>query len=203
MTYLGLLRQRGPFKETKRDLAHVYEKDVNWQGGGVPVGGSLHAGHGYWSSSMDLPSFAPNLYILPPGEPIVSRVDPFIQVDTGGNQLRLEQLRRKENGIIVGGSTYNSNDRVTVNNIFYGGNETNETNLETARHENQVREERPMTNEIKKLNASTIPLATAEEEVAREAGSVPDRIQELNNLPSMKYIHLAKQARLMDELKTI
>ncbi|HEY5138718.1 MAG TPA: hypothetical protein VIJ25_05290, partial [Methylococcales bacterium] len=69
MPYLGILRQRGPFKETAQDIRHVNEKDTKWEGGWVGVGGSLHVGHGNWLSSINPPDNAPRVYILPKGEP--------------------------------------------------------------------------------------------------------------------------------------
>lgn len=44
----GLVRQFGPSK----DLPYV-RRNPNWKGGGVPRGGTEHAGHAYWTSTMN------------------------------------------------------------------------------------------------------------------------------------------------------
>ena len=44
----GLTRQHGPAK----NLPYV-KRNPNWKGGGVPRGGTEHAGHAYWTSSMN------------------------------------------------------------------------------------------------------------------------------------------------------
>lgn len=44
----GLVRQRGPVK----DLPYT-RRNPNWKGGGVPRGGTEHAGNAYWFSSMN------------------------------------------------------------------------------------------------------------------------------------------------------
>ena len=121
MTYLGLLRQRGPFKETRQDLSHVYEKDKNWEGGGVPVGGTAHAGHGFWSATMNPPNKAPRFYVLPPGQPIVSRIEPTTILQKGGNKLQLRPRNNLKNaqGIIVAGSARPSSAPVAAADIFY------------------------------------------------------------------------------------
>ena len=102
MPYLGLLRQRGPFHETKEDIRHVYEKDTNWVGGGVPVGGSVHAGHGFWSSTMNPADKSPMLYVLPKGEPVPIVVpQPFTFQTKGRMGARMQvvaQTRPNPNG---------------------------------------------------------------------------------------------------------
>lgn len=67
--FWGLVVQNGPWPETPLDLEHKYERDIKWQGGGVPAGGREHAGHAEWYAqlmSVTGDNFGSQSYILPP-----------------------------------------------------------------------------------------------------------------------------------------
>ena len=67
--FWGLVIQNGPWPETPLDIEHKYEKDIKWQGGGVPAGGREHAGHAEWYAqlmSVTGDNFGSQSYILPP-----------------------------------------------------------------------------------------------------------------------------------------
>jgi len=79
--YWGLVQQRGPWAETAIDLDRLKESRTYKLGGGVPDGGTEHAGHAYWSSTMNPnpqfqnlppmpnPSTYAQIYNLIPGPP--------------------------------------------------------------------------------------------------------------------------------------
>ena len=48
MTYWGLTQQDGPWKTTRQDKKNSAEKPKVARGGGVGVGGTVHAGNGNW-----------------------------------------------------------------------------------------------------------------------------------------------------------
>ena len=48
----GLAQQRGPWKQTRDDVANAKRKHKLTQGGGIPAGGTEHSGHGGWYASI-------------------------------------------------------------------------------------------------------------------------------------------------------
>lgn len=48
--YWGLTQQRGPWKETATDKARLTTNQITGVGGGVPDGGTVHAGHATWDT---------------------------------------------------------------------------------------------------------------------------------------------------------
>jgi hypothetical protein len=125
-TYYGLLRQRGPFRETKQDLKHVFEKDKDWMGGGVPVGGTAHIGHAFWESTMNPAQKAPAFYTLPSGERIVGRLPRFIEhksnkygniISTSVGTLKRDQTANELIPDNNGGRMHNG--KIQVRDIFY------------------------------------------------------------------------------------
>jgi hypothetical protein len=51
--YWGLVQQRGPWDETPIDRARLRESKIYKLGGGVPDGGTEHAGHSIWSTTIN------------------------------------------------------------------------------------------------------------------------------------------------------
>lgn len=51
--FYGLVQQRGPWTETASDRRNLKMKSMNWQGGGVGTGGTAHAGHAGWQSTIN------------------------------------------------------------------------------------------------------------------------------------------------------
>lgn len=67
--FWGLVMQNGPWPETPEDVARKSEKDIKWEGGGVPAGGREHAGHAEWYAQMQSVSgqnFGSQTYIPAP-----------------------------------------------------------------------------------------------------------------------------------------
>lgn len=64
--YWGLVQQRGPWDETPIDKERLKQSKIYKIGGGVPDGGTEHAGHGIWSTTINPnPQFS-NLPPMPP-----------------------------------------------------------------------------------------------------------------------------------------
>lgn len=54
-SYYGLVKQNGPWTLTPRDRQHLKERDAVYFGGGIPAGGTKHAGHANWMTSVAYP----------------------------------------------------------------------------------------------------------------------------------------------------
>jgi len=79
--FWGLVAQRGPWDETPIDKERLKQSKIYKIGGGVPDGGTEHAGHGIWSTTinpnpqfnnlppMPSPSTYAQIYNLVPGPP--------------------------------------------------------------------------------------------------------------------------------------
>ena len=179
-TYYGLLRQRGPFRETKQDLKHVFEKDKDWMGGGVPVGGTAHIGHAFWESTMNPPQQAPAFYTLPAGERIVGRLPRFIEhksnkygniISTSVGTLKRDQTANELIPDNNGGRMHNG--KIQVRDIFYNANETFsdevvEMDLDIPAHGNVAANQfLPLQSADELSRQEVLPPATLEKKVKR------------------------------------
>lgn len=54
MSFWGLTQQDGPWKNTAQDVKNLRQSKTKVNGGGIGVGGTLHAGHGNYESSTSI-----------------------------------------------------------------------------------------------------------------------------------------------------
>ena len=64
--FWGLTQQKGPWRTTPLDVQRARETEPNWQGGSVGKGGTQHAGHDRWQSSINPKAAPPVGPIQPP-----------------------------------------------------------------------------------------------------------------------------------------